>query len=194
MHSRSTAAPAPAKSTALAIARHIVSEARRERVGLRRARPRSLSTAPHDRAIPVATESPMRILVGVDGSASARRALIWAAREARQHHGRLTVCWTGTVPSAPPPGPADGGCAHGARVRIEDELTAAVAETTPDLDPRQQQFVVLGPRLEDVLDLARDADLLVMARPHDRHFAVQPGAAVTRRLTNQSTCPVLLVP
>ncbi len=183
-----------ARSTPLAIARHIVSEAHRERVRLRRLRPRRTSAAPQEPASPVRSDSPLRVLVGVDHSDSSRRALRWAAREAAQHHGRLTVCWIGTVPLSAPDGQADASSARGFGDSIDDELAAAVAETAPDLDPARQQILVLGPRLQELLELARSCDLLVMARPQERYFAVLPSAAVTRRLLSQAGCPVLLVP
>ncbi|HEX4016690.1 MAG TPA: universal stress protein [Frankiaceae bacterium] len=110
----------------------------------------------------------MHVVVAVDGSAASRRALTWAGREAFAHHGRLTVCWTGHI-SGP-------------------------SEAIPDLEPDCQQFLVLGSALEDLVEVARLADLLVVGRPHERHFAVSPSGALARRVISQCGCPMLLVP
>jgi nucleotide-binding universal stress UspA family protein len=185
---------ATTKANALAIARHIVGEARRERVRARRARPKARSTRSRQASPPAVQDRALHVVVGVDGSGGSRRALTWAAREAMAHDGWLTVCWTGHLPLSSATGPSGASSAHGEGDRIVDELVATVAEVAPELERAHQQFVVLGPATQELVGIADKADLLVMAKPHDRHFAVQPSAAVTRRVITQSTCRVLLVP
>ena len=50
-----------------------------------------------------------RVLVGVDVSEGSRRALAWAADEARQHRAELHVL-TAWLPPVPPVGIAHGKC------------------------------------------------------------------------------------
>jgi nucleotide-binding universal stress UspA family protein len=169
------------------MARHIVSEAHRERVRLRRTRPPRVM-APAQRS-PAPEKTALQVVVGVDGSDGSRRAPAWAAREASAHGGRLTACWTGHVA-----GSGAAGSARSGSDSIEDELVAVVACSAPSLDRDRQQFLVLGPVLEELVALADHADLLVVARPHEHHFAVSPSGAVTRRVIDQCSCPVLLIP
>ena len=62
------------------------------------------------------------VVVGVDGSESSRRALAWAAEEARGHRAQLTVvtAWT------PPPAPIGPG--YGSLRGYEEADLGAVAE------------------------------------------------------------------
>ena len=135
------------------------------------------------------------MVVGVDGSDASRRALTFAAREANAHGGQLTVCWTG--PAADSAVPVDAGEPASARSsldRIEEELLAVVAAAAPDVDPDVRMVpAVLGARPDELAKLARSADLLVLARPAERHLTRQSAGEV-RRLIRQAGCPVMLVP
>lgn len=187
---------ASTKPSPLEIARHIVTQAHRERVRLRRMA--HTRVVPGDSVLPVAREegAQLRVVVGVDESDASRRALTWAAREAKAHSGHLTVCWTGPArSSATPTGPGPASSAHGDLDRIEDEILAVVAAAAPDLDPDVRLVpAVLEAKADELADLARDADLLVVARPYQRYLSRQAAASVTRRLVNHAGCPVLLVP
>jgi nucleotide-binding universal stress UspA family protein len=135
----------------------------------------------------------VRVVVGVDGSDASRRALTFAAREANAHGGRLTVCWTGpaidsTVATGEP------ASARSSVDRIEEELLAVVAAAAPDLDPDLRMVpAVLEARPYELAELARTADLLVVARPSGHHVTRQSSGEM-RRLIRQAGCPVMLVP
>ncbi len=184
------------KSTPLEIARHIVTEARQERTRLRRGRPTRQSRSPHPAAPPADAGAAMQVVVGIDGSDGSRRALMWAAREAQVHDGHLTVCWTGPLlASSAPTGEGEAGGAHGSGDRNEDEIVAAIAEAAPGLQPELRAApIVLGSRVQELVELSARADLLVVARPHEWHLSRQSPATATRRVINQAQCPVLLVP
>ncbi len=184
------------KSTPLEIARHIVTEARRERIRLRRGPPTRHSRSPHPAAPPADTGAPMHVVVGVDGSEGSRRALMWAAREAHVHDGRLTVCWTGpSLASSAPTGQGEAGFGHDSGDRIEEELGAVIAAAAPGLQPDLRTApVALGARAQELVELSGSADLLVVARPREWHLSRQSPATVTRRVINQARCSVLLVP
>ena len=182
------------RPTPLEVARHMVSEAHRERVRLRRLRPRRTSPTPRMSA-PASPRHGMLVVVGVDLSDSSRRALEWAAREAQWHHGRLTACWTGRLPAATTSaGSGQLGSARSDLDKIEDDLLALIAQWAPDLDPvirLGESAVEAG--ADELLELSRNADLLVLACSNDGHWG-RPSAVNVRRIVGRASCPVVLVP
>jgi nucleotide-binding universal stress UspA family protein len=134
----------------------------------------------------------VRVVVGVDGSDASHRALALAAREAKAHGGRLTVCWTGPVTDSLLPG--EPASARGSLDRIEDELIALVAAAAPDLDPEVRMVpAVIGSKPDELAALACSADLLVVARPYERNLPRQ-SVGEMRRMIRHASCPVMLVP
>jgi nucleotide-binding universal stress UspA family protein len=137
----------------------------------------------------------MLVVVGVDLSDASRRALEWAAREAQSHHGRLTACWTGRLPAtAIPAGAGEPGSARGSLDKIEDDILALIAEWAPDLEPDVRLGAsVVEAGADELLELSRSADLLVLACSHEGHWG-RPSAVNVRRVIGRATCPVVLVP
>jgi hypothetical protein len=166
------------------VARHLITQAHRERVRLRRSRYVSPAPGPVPAPRAAQDQAPVRVVVGVDGSDASRRALTFAAREANAHGGRLTVCWTGPAPeSTVPVAAGEPASARSSLDRIEEELLAVVAAAAPELDPDLRMVpAIFGARPDELAELARSADLLVVARPY------------ARRLIRQAGCPVMLVP
>ncbi len=184
---------ASSRQTPFEIARHIVSEAHRERVRLRALRPPRVEPASRAAAAPAGGR--IHVVVGVDLSDGSRRALTWAAREAMAHQGSLTACWTGRLPaSALSGGPDEPASARSDLDKIEEDLRAEIAEAAPDLvaDVRVGPAVVEA-GADELLELASGADLLVLACSSEGHWG-RPSPVNVRRVIGRATCPVVLVP
>jgi nucleotide-binding universal stress UspA family protein len=147
-------------------------------------------------------DSPGRIVVGVDGSEQARRALAWALDEARLRRFVVTAVHAYTIPPvllspapgplAPtvPPDPELGERLHESAERLlERELEEANAEGV-DVERR----VVSGPAAEALLLAGRDADLLVVGTRGLGGFKELLLGSVSNQVTNHAPCPVVVVP
>lgn len=125
------------------------------------------------------------ILVGVDGSAPARRALEWAAAEARLRACELVVVHAYYDPRGER---ADSAPATLAR----RDLEAALDGFEPD-------GVVVHPRLVEgtvaaaLLREARGAELLVVGSRHPGR-GVPPLDSVGLACARHASCPVVVVP
>jgi nucleotide-binding universal stress UspA family protein len=137
------------------------------------------------------------VVVGVDGSEGSRRALAWAAEEAREHHARLTVltAWT------PPPAPVGAGYASFrgyAEVDFgelaERELTAAVAEVLGEgTDLAVERVLVEGHPAPRLIDASAGADLLVVGCRGHGGFAGMVLGSVSQHVAAHAHCPVAVV-
>jgi nucleotide-binding universal stress UspA family protein len=138
------------------------------------------------------------IVVGVDASAHARKALDWAMREAGLRNAALTVItvipamaspWTGrplTVPDG------DEAVTH-ARTAVEE----AVAKSTGDLaGPKPTSVsvsVFTGFPVQSLIDASGDADLVVVGSRGSGGFATLLLGSVTTQVAHHSACPVVIV-
>ncbi|MDG4766842.1 universal stress protein [Solwaraspora sp. WMMD406] len=130
------------------------------------------------------------IVVGIDGSDGARRALDWAAQEAATRGGTLRVvtAWrwdSGTVVS-----PVEER--QRANKLLDQELAASTARHGAALPVVGE---VHEGRAADVLTLAaRSADLLVLgSHGHSRlHHTVL--GSVSEECIRKATCPVVVIP
>ncbi len=94
-----------------------------------------------------------------------------------------------------PSGPGTPTSAHGDLDRIEDEIVSIVAAAAPELDPEVRMVpAVFEAKADELAEVSRDADLLVVARPYQRYLSRQATSNVTRRLISHAGCPVMLVP
>jgi nucleotide-binding universal stress UspA family protein len=137
-----------------------------------------------------------RILVGFDGSASARRALAWAAEEARLRAARLDVVRAWQVPyavAAPMAGypVMTDALAETARAGIDEAL--AVPELG-GLDVPAAPHVVQGPAGPAILDAAEGADLIVLGTRGHGTVAGALLGSVTHHVVHHATRPVVVVP
>jgi|SRR5262245_9879871 len=137
-----------------------------------------------------------RIVAGFDGSESARRALAWAADEARRRDARLDVVQAWHVPypvAAPVAGypVLVGALESTARSDICDALAAP---DLGDLPVPATPVVVQGPAGPALLDAADGADLIVLG---SRGLGTVAGAllgSVTHHVVHHATRPVVVVP
>jgi nucleotide-binding universal stress UspA family protein len=129
------------------------------------------------------------VVVGVDGSAASRKALAWAADEARLRGARLRAVHAVELPAASwLPGLAAfsaGLAEQGVAVlndAIEQELGAAVVEREAPHDSPARAL----------LRAARDADLLVVGSRGRGGFAGRLGS-VSHQCAQHSPCPLVIV-
>lgn len=137
------------------------------------------------------------ILVGVDGSPASRKALEWAGEEALRHGSELVVlvAWTTT----PPPllGPTSTLPTHGAtdfgetaKNLLLDEIKEVLGEDPPFL---VRPLVREGNPAELLIDLAADADLLVVgSRGHGGFVGLLLGS-VSQHVAAHAKCTVTVV-
>jgi nucleotide-binding universal stress UspA family protein len=133
------------------------------------------------------------IIVGVDGSPTSRRALDWAVNEARVHRARLRVILAWTSPydwQLQPIFPVD-------EAKLRDAAQAQLDQALAGADTRDVAVdadLVEGDARHVLVELARDADLLVLGtRGHSRLSEMLIGS-VSTYCASHATCPLVLVP
>jgi nucleotide-binding universal stress UspA family protein len=139
-----------------------------------------------------ATAAPQagRIVVGVDGSPSARRALEWAMDEAQRRHGRCRVIeiW--------PHGASGMADPTSSRESLEKQLAALVDDVCSKMGVNAPVDVELqlGDPIEVLSAAARDADLIVVGtRGHGALRDLFAGS-VSADLLHLGTCPTIVIP
>ena len=138
---------------------------------------------------------PSRIIVGVDGSAGARSALLWAADEASIRRDSLLVLHA--------PGPSDTASIRKAgepAILALDEAGERLLQECLSAASARQPGVPVTTLLsharaaDTLIDLSRDADLVVAGtRGVNAPFSTILGS-VCHRVAAQAHCPVALVP
>ena len=136
-----------------------------------------------------------RIVVGVDGSAGSRRALRWAAEEARQRQSRLRVvlAWEPAYLATYSSVSAHAGHGEqeqGAHVLLAETLRSVFGSDAPD---DVQAAVIQGVAERVLVDESCAADLLVLGSMQVREGAHQAVGPVIRGCLNQARCPVMVV-
>jgi nucleotide-binding universal stress UspA family protein len=132
------------------------------------------------------------ILVGYDGSDESRRALRWAAREARLRKMSLTVCHVWHWPFAMPP----SGPEIMETFRLMSEHTAEsgailAREAAPGLTVRSR--AVRGPVAETLLGLSGKMEMLVVGHRGNEGFDGLLVGSVAARLATHAYCPLVVV-
>jgi nucleotide-binding universal stress UspA family protein len=141
---------------------------------------------------PPSGDGPERIVVGVDGSAASHDALRWAVVEGRLRGATVEAVHAWHVPAliAQPFGVAvvDPRVFEEAAQRVVD---AAVAEVgVPDVVPRLVQGDIAG----SLLDVSRDADLVVTAKRGIGGFKGLLLGSVSDQVAQHATVPVVVIP
>lgn len=137
-----------------------------------------------------------RIVVGLDGSECAVEAVRWAAAEARSLGHELHV----VTAFAPPdvvgvPGarfPVERGeqAEERARSHQHEWLTQALG---PDPDPEPTREVRMGPPAEQLLEAAKDADLLVVGSRGRGGFQGLLLGSVSLQCVTHAEIPVVVI-
>jgi nucleotide-binding universal stress UspA family protein len=139
------------------------------------------------------------IIVGIDGSDGAHRALEWAMKEAAARHAALTVVtvhpvaasvWTGQPIILPPDEPAMEKVRHAAEESVA-KATAGLGESQPlSVTVR----AVNGVPAQELIEASRDADLLVVGSRGGGGFARLMMGSVSDQVARHAYCPVVVVP
>ncbi len=139
------------------------------------------------------------VVVGVDGSEAATRALRWAAEDARRRGALLRVVLAWEYPPRAVGGagwivPDEAMLADQAAVmeRRLDDVLAAAAPLLEGLELERR--VVHGAPVPALLEAAAHADLLVLGtRGHGGFVGLLLGS-VSQQCAHHAPCPVVIVP
>jgi nucleotide-binding universal stress UspA family protein len=143
------------------------------------------------------------IIVGVDGSANARRALEWAMREAAVRHVPLNVVTVHEVAASfwthqPIAVPADKALLENARTAAAELADKTAAELGVPAPGQVTVTAVNGFAAAELVSASKDADLLVVgARGGARSGGLAqhtPLGSVSNKVLHQAHCPVVVVP
>ncbi len=139
------------------------------------------------------------IVVGVDGSDSAHRALTWAMKEAAIRHVPLTVLavhavaasgWTGN--------PIILGADQEDVDKIRNAAQEAAAKTAAEIGQPQPPSVtvraVAGFPAHELIESSREAELLVLGSRGAGGFARLTLGSVSSQVVHYAHCPVVVVP
>jgi nucleotide-binding universal stress UspA family protein len=142
-------------------------------------------------------ETMERIVVGVDGSENARRALEWAIAEANIRQARLTVVSAWQIPNVVLSSPVATAAydadvwRDAARETVEAALQSVTADDLPaDID-RQ---VIEGPPAKVLVDAAKEGDMIVVGSRGRGGFAGLLLGSVSQQVAHHARCPVVIVP
>jgi nucleotide-binding universal stress UspA family protein len=143
------------------------------------------------------------IVVGIDGSANARSALLWAASEAATRRAPLTVLtvheishsfWTGrpVVLSADEDQLA---AAQAAAIELTDRAVSELGGAKPALVTVR---AINGFAADELLAAANGADMLVLGARGGAQAsglaAHSPIGSVSNKVLHRATCPVVVIP
>lgn len=136
-------------------------------------------------------------MVGVDGSASSRKALIWAAAEAADHGADLVVLnvWEHTL--LPPAGSVSVSERYvpDPSQRTTGDLLQVIKEELGEEPPVPVQAQVKQGRPAKILiDDSAGADLLVVGKRGHGGFAGLVLGSVSQHVAAYAKCPVTVVP
>lgn len=139
------------------------------------------------------------IIVGVDGSGHSRRALDWAIHEAAIRHTPLTVLTVQQVMRSFWAGPMlyaeDTELAEHARKLTQDETDEVLGELADDARPPEVTVLgVPGFPAEEILAVAKDADMIVLGSRGAGGFKKLLMGSVASQVTHHAHIPVVVIP
>jgi nucleotide-binding universal stress UspA family protein len=139
------------------------------------------------------------IVVGIDGSVNSRRALEWAIGEAAIRHAPLTVLAVQQALAGywgvPVVYPGDADLTEHARKVAKEETDTALDKLAADARPPQVTVLaVAGLPAEEILGLARDADMIVVGSRGAGGFKKLLMGSVSTTVTHHAHCPVVVIP
>jgi nucleotide-binding universal stress UspA family protein len=142
---------------------------------------------------------PERIVVGVDGSADAQRALAWAVDEARVRGALLDVVLAWRYPTWGPPPHGAPGMTYTNIGRFEEAARRALDGAVQQVDLRglvrpPERILVMGGAAGTILDTAKGADLVVVGARGLGGFSSLLLGSVSQQVATHAECPVVVVP
>lgn len=139
-----------------------------------------------------------RIVVGIDGSQGARRALEWAVGEAKLRDAHLVVVHAWLEPAVVAVGSimSAGGVEPEIFKETAERTVADVlgAVDTTGLPQGIESHVVAGAPALALLDAAKDADLVVVGSRGLGGFTGLLLGSVSQQVAHHATCPVVIIP
>ena len=140
-----------------------------------------------------------RIVVGVDGSEGSKRALEWAAREARLRGDPLEIvlAWLPSLSIYAGAGwsVVDNEMFEGLLESARERLERTCESVAPALEGLEvESRVVEGQAAGTLMDAAAGADLLVVGTRGHGGFAGLLLGSVSAQCAHHSPCPVVIVP
>src|SRR5579862_1099383 len=133
-----------------------------------------------------------RIVVGVDGSEPSRLALQWAAQEARLRDASLEVVTAWHIPaqlSSPAVPMVDIDFEAIAKQTLAEEISTVLGPDPGEL----VQHIVNGHAARVLIDLSKDAELLVVGSRGLGEFTGTLLGSVSRHCTTHAHCSVVVV-
>jgi nucleotide-binding universal stress UspA family protein len=145
-------------------------------------------------------ETTNRIVVGVDGSDGARRALEWAVNEARLRGARLIAIHTWHIPPLTagvgpldPPMTLDADTLERVETAAEELLERELAALDTSGIEVEKRSEPSNPA-DALLAAAGDADLLVVGTRGHGGFSGLLLGSVSQQVSHHAPCPVVIVP
>jgi nucleotide-binding universal stress UspA family protein len=140
-----------------------------------------------------------RVVVGVDGSDTAKKAARWAAREAKLRGSKLELVSAWEIPIYSYA--YDQGYAaiseemlKGLAVNAGDNLAAAFKEASAEArDVEMETIAAEGQAATVLLEVSKGADLLVVGSRGLGGFRELLLGSVSQQCAQHSTCPVVIV-
>lgn len=133
------------------------------------------------------------IVVGIDGSSASKAALQWAVKEAAIRHARIRavgVVDVRLVPTAPLVGPVKGDLVGVATAAVDDAV--AQVQHNGAAVPVEREITV-GHPARALIDLANDAELLVVGRRGHSTIAGLLMGSVAAQVSAHADCPVVVI-
>ncbi len=139
------------------------------------------------------------IIVGVDGSAHSRRALEWAMKEAAVHETPLTVMTVhalirGYFGGGSVEFPTDHALAEKAGQVVQADVDSVAKDLGSAAPASVTVRVASGSVVEELINAAKDADMLVVGSRGAGGFSRLIMGSVSSLVTQHATCPVVIIP
>lgn len=134
------------------------------------------------------------VVVGIDGSKGAHRALEWAVHEAEVRGARLLVIHTWFYPYVGSPAfvQVDPALLREGAQELLDHAVAQVRAGHPDLDVTGS--LLEGSAAHALVEAGQEADLVVVGSRGHGGFAGLLLGSVSQQCVHHATCPVVVVP
>jgi nucleotide-binding universal stress UspA family protein len=140
------------------------------------------------------------IIVGIDGSDNAQRALEWALKEAAVRRAPLTVLTVhpeaiGAWGLRPISYPADQTAQEQAQRAAQEAVEKVTSQLDADSRPASVTVrAVSGIPAEELINATGDADLLVVGSRGLGGFARLLMGSVSTQVAHHALCPVAIIP
>jgi nucleotide-binding universal stress UspA family protein len=138
------------------------------------------------------------IIVGMDGSGHSQRALEWAMKEAAVRETPLTAMTVHELIRGYFGGrvefPDDHILAEKARQVVQAEVDSVASDLGVSAPASVTVRVASGSVVEELINAAKDADMLVVGSRGAGGFSRLMLGSVSSLVTQQATCPVVVIP